>query len=82
VPSPIAGPAGSGDVILGVLTAFLPGDQVLRGALQTGDSLRSDAELAGNFVRMVKPHGQVAVIAATVLTVKGVETGFGKLTGH
>jgi len=68
------------DIYPTVLTTILAGKQMLSRTLKMSGLLYADAALLGEQLWRVLPHGEAAVTALAVLTVKSSSTIFGYST--
>lgn len=78
----VAVPAGGDDIHSCRRAPVLAGNKVLTGGLKVSGLLRRDAVLSGELKRVISPHWQAAVKAATGLMGEGVGAGTHQRFGH
>ena len=78
MPPHVAPLAGCGDVGLGITTAILPCQEMLGGTLERASLSHGDPVDFGKKPRILDPHRDAAVAAATLLPDEGLRTETGE----
>jgi hypothetical protein len=71
MPPRITKPTRGNNVFSGILTPVLPGNQVFSSALNPISLTSSKTVFGSEFHEILKPNRDTAVVAMTVLTLKG-----------